>query len=373
MSSNLKDYYYKKLLIKENYDPSSQQLLSATSANLASCPSTLSQTSSLEDFTTNLCDNFKESMQDTMSALGIKACSYHKASADVGVSSDTLGLITAEAHATADYQDAVGCETISVQGALNAQINQNLNCTLSQIISQGAAYTQQGASIALDLTDVTADNLNLITNQTLTCEGNVVNFANSAVQQSIINSTVQAANSVTNAFSNIDTQGYSDPYGSKTIQESLNVLSSLVSNNTMSQIVQESINQVCQLSSQDISLSKIKLTGNANIALAQTSTNKYIMNSIANSVVGQINNNDIQSSIQNSQTSSSTAKTTSKPSRMADKTSIVALIVVAIILILGLGIGGYVYYNYQKQKTDAVTGMLSSSSSMTSSNPIPKK
>jgi hypothetical protein len=368
MSSILKDHYYKNG-IRENYDASTQQLLSTTSANLASCPSTSAQTNSLEDFTTHLCENFKESMENTLASLGVKACSYHKASADIGYSTDALGLIKAEAHGTADYQDAVGCETISVQGALNAQINQNLNCTLSQIQSQGSAYTQQGASIVLEITDLTADNLNLGTVQNLSCKGNVVNFANSAVQQSLINSTIQAANSVTNAFSNIDTQGYSDPYGSKTIQESLNVLSSLISNNTISQIVQESINQVCQLSTQDISLSKIKLTGNANISLAQNSTNEYILNSIANSVVGQINNNNIQSSIQNSQTSSSTAKTTSKPTTPMSKTSITALIVVAVILVLGAIFGGIGYYYYQKQKKDALTEMFSPSSSLLNTQP----
>jgi len=359
---------------------STNPLQVANNNAIQSCPSATAETNSLGEYTTNLCENYGNSVSQALIALNIPVCKYTTSqtstdSTSAGVSSDwnesagaggsgfitgissSMGGSISHTKSTTDTQTAIGCESVSVQSALNAQLTENLNCTLNQVIMSSDAYTQQGNDIQINLSNVTiSGNFTENTNQTNTCTGKVANFANSDVQASLQVSVNMAAKSVASSLSNISATGIADPQGQLAFQNSVSSLNSLVSNNQIQNTVQNTIAQTCQKNKDGTSLSNVTVSGNVSLTLAQTNLNDYIISEIANSVMNTLNSSNVVTSVEQAQQAAQTEVTKGEwmgPNIFGNSvfTSWIFWVII-IVIVIGIIAGIYLYFTYGKKKTN---------------------
>jgi len=316
-----------------------------TSQQLQSCPSTSSETNSLSQYTDNLITNYGNSLTQTMQALNIPVCSYTTsqtastgpdASASLSYWYPGWNASLGKSQSETDETTAIGCESITVQSALNAQINETLNCVLTQISEFSDAYTQQTNDIQVNVENVDTGNITITVLQSNNTQGTVVNFANSEIQATLQFATNAAATSVANSLSNITTTGMADPQGQLTFEDSLQSLNTLISNNMISQIVDQALSNTIETNTANETVTGVNCT-NVTLSSVQSNYNDYVVSQIANSVINEVNNSTVMSALSSYQASMQEQTNTGEwmlPSLNKTWSIVIWIIIVIVVIVI---------------------------------------
>ena len=352
--------------------------------SLNSCPSPVQESDSVSSLMNTLLSTYSNNYVNVLNAMNIPTCSTYSGPGGPASCVTQTGVFgdTNQSCSEANITTSIGCEAITLQAALSAQLTENLNCTLSTLQLSSESYLSQQNYFNLTLGNgaVFNNGLNVNVTQVNNSSANVINFANSSVQSALQYTAELSANTVASSFSNITVVGNATSQDQEALQESINSLTSLISDNTIGQIVLNSLNNVLQMNNANETIGAVVVYGNADIIAAQTNLNEYVINNIANSIVSAVNDSNVQTAIQtdlqNYQTQSLIGATGGGNSKHKFGLTQSDIIFIVIGCIVGFGLlclGVYIYYRYvyvEQKEYSVISDVVNSTLSHEISNSI---
>jgi hypothetical protein len=346
-----------------SYTDADSSIPNVVNNSLSSCPSPVQENDSLNTVMNTLMNSYANNVAQVLEQLNIPTCSTSESQGAgcVVTGGGTIFSSSSNTCSNLNVTTSIGCEAVTVQAALNAQLQENLNCTLSSLVLSSENYLSQQNTFNLVFSNSTINgDLDINNTQTNVSSANVINFANSDVQSAISLSASLSANTVASSFSNITSVGNSKSQDQLAMQDAVQSLNSLVSDNTIGQIALNSLNNVLQMNDSNETITGVVVNGNADITAVQQNFNTYVINNIANSIVSAVNDSNVTTALQSDLANYQTQNLTGSMGvsaiipKKSNQLPIWAWILIGIgaPIVLGLIIWGLYYYyrNYYIKK-----------------------
>lgn len=253
---------------------------------------------SIEDLTSDMITNHTKDMENTLKALNLQACKTNTTAG--GIAGITLAGIGAGGLATAT---SIGCETVAVQTAMSICLNKALQCAVLDITNEQSGTSKSSIDVKVKISgeEIIGNKIKIsnITQNTYS----IIDFTNTNVKakfQENINSVVDsfqkaAQNSKNGIFSNQSSQ--------RVIQDQISSLSTEIRDVQVTNIVQQTINQVYDQQKNTVTIGSdyTKKVMNNEIEITNNIAQDFIIQQIQNNTLDSVFKNTIKTEQKNQQ------------------------------------------------------------------------
>lgn len=254
-------------------------------ANIYGFQQNFPKSTNIEELTNDMIKSHGTQMINTLKALKLQACKTTQTGGAIGgCSLEILGCIGAGfARAT-----SIGCETISVQASLSICMNKALQCVVNNIQNNSSAKadTKQNIEVKLSAKNIKNTTINIQPTQTTTV--NMVNFQNTSVQNQISTAIKDVIKDFQTNQQKLDTGSFSTPESQISVQDSVKALTNYISDTNVTNIVQNTINNLFSEQTITLDLDASESIDNNILNVKPEITNNYVIQNIQNNVLESI-------------------------------------------------------------------------------------
>lgn len=193
--------------------------------------------------TETMSDAQLKGMEDVMSKMDIKTCSWDKKSKDKkGGGAICCPIVVAVVGTKEVEQSATGCEQINVVSNIVSQCTQQLSCMLNQATASTTTNVRVYQKINAEFMGNIYGNIDL--KNTSVSNIKTLNLTQSTVQSAIGATITAGINDAIDQTSKTQNEAFSDPTGQKSFTSSLFNLQQVASNTTINQSVADTSNNL---------------------------------------------------------------------------------------------------------------------------------
>lgn len=243
--------------------------------------------------------NHSDQMVQTLQAMNIQACKFHKAAGGGGFCS--IGCLCCGGGAAA-YEDSVGCEQIAVQAQMNVILNSVINCVCQNVSQEQKIDTIQANTLTIRFQNCEfhGDFNQDIVQQNLQ-SGQVYDFTSISSKTDFSNALENAFQIFQDSLSKTANGSFSDPIAQKTIQDQVTAIENMINNDSVVNIAKETITKTFNSNTLTLIYDGNVFHGNFNQKILQYNSNDYVIQSIVTNLMNAAFDNNVKNDIQEGQ------------------------------------------------------------------------